>query len=202
MKKIFNYILMMMPLMASVTLTSCETDEEIANYLINGNWEGYLGTYYVNRWGEEVKDREYRTVWRFEGLGYDNRGYVTSGIGYEVDYDTYNRNEYAYSPFHWSVNNGDIYITYDDPTWSPVTIDWVDYSISWDYFRGTMYDWDNRAYDFDLTNRASWDWNNYRSNYYRTRAAENGDDDVYISENGASVATGRFAKALKRMAGK
>ena len=34
------------------TLTSCDTDQKIANYLITGNWKGNLDTYYTNRWGD------------------------------------------------------------------------------------------------------------------------------------------------------
>ncbi len=153
-------------------LTSCDTDERIANYLINGNWKGNLQTYYVNRWGDAFKDGEYYTVWRFDGGGYDRYGYVTSGYGYEADYNVYNDREFAYSSFRWEVTNGNIYIYYDDPTWNNVRIDWRDYRISYDYFEGTMFDWDNRA----------------------------DGDSLYVSDNGASVATGRFAEALKKMA--
>ena len=151
-------------------LTSCDTDERIANYLINGNWKGNLQTYYVNRWGDAFKDGEYYTVWRFDGGGYDRYGYVTSGYGYEADYNVYNDREFAYSSFRWEVTNG------------------------------TMFDWDNRTYDFSLRNIGSWNWGRYR-----TRANTRGEadsDSLYVSDNGASVATGRFAKALKKIAGK
>lgn len=179
------------------TLTSCDTDEQIANYLINGNWKGNLATYYTNRWGDEFLDGEYYTVWRFEPGVYDEWGYVTSGYGTEADYDRYDERVFAYSSFRWEVRNGNIYIYYDDPTWNNVRIDWRDYSISSSHFRGTMYDWEDRAYAFDLDNVGSWDWNRYR-----TRSATRGetDDSTYVSDNGSSVATGKFAKALKKMA--
>ena len=179
------------------TLTSCDTDEQIANYLINGNWKGNLATYYTNRWGDEFLDGEYYTVWRFEPGVYDEWGYVTSGYGTEADYDRYDERVFAYSSFRWEVRHGNIYIYYDDPTWNNVRIDWRDYSISSSHFRGTMYDWEDRAYAFDLDNVGSWDWNRYR-----TRSATRGetDDSTYVSDNGSSVATGKFAKALKKMA--
>ena len=196
MKKLYFYLLMTLSVFA---LTSCDTDERIANYLINGNWKGNLKTYYVDRWGDAFQDGEYYTVWRFEGVGYDRYGYVTSGIGYEVDYNVYDSNEYAYSSFHWKVENGRIYIYYDDYTWNNATI--RDYSIDYNHFYGWMYDTDNREYKFDLENVGSWNWDRYR----RTRANTRGEadsDSLYVSDNGASVATGRFAEALKKIAGK
>ena len=122
--------------------------------------------------------------------------YVTSGIGYEVDYNVYDSNEYAYSSFHWKVENGRIYIYYDDYTWNNATI--RDYSIDYNHFYGWMYDTDNREYKFDLENVGSWNWDRYR-----TRANTRGEadsDSLYVSGNGASVATGRFAEALKKIA--
>ena len=165
------------------TLTSCDTDQKIANYLITGNWKGNLDTYYTNRWGDAFLDGEYYTVWRFEPGGYDDWGYVTSGYGTEADYNVYDDREFAYSSFRWEVRNGNIYIYYDDPTWNNVRIDWRDYSISSSRFRGTMYDWEERIYNFDLANVGYW-------------------DSTYVGENGSSVATGRFAKALKEMSNK
>ena len=195
-KLIFSALAMMTTLF---TLTSCETDHQIANYLINGNWKGNLATYYTNRWGDEFLDGEYYTVWRFDPGAYDTYGYVTSGYGYEADYSVYNDREFAYSSFRWEVRNGNIYIYYDDPTWNNVRIDWRDYSISSSHFRGTMYDWEDRSYDFNLTN-VSWNWDRYR---YRARTrGEVDDDSTYVSDNGSSVATGRFAKALKEMSNK
>ena len=199
MKKFFYYTMMLM--LAGFTLTGCETDDEvIADYLTYGNWEGYLGTYYENRWGDYVQDGEYHTVWRFIPQGYDRYGYATRGYGDEVDYSIRNRRDYAYCRFNWEVRNGNIYIDYDDPDWSPVKIDWRDYSITRSHFHGTMYDWDNRAYEFDLDN-TRWDWDvytDYNRYWARTRTAEDDGSDtpIYIGEGGKSVATGPFAQAL------
>lgn len=197
MKKLYFYILMMMPVFA---LTSCDTDEMIADKLTGANWEGWLDTYYSNRWGEEFKDGEYRTVWRFDAAYYDDYGTATYGTGYEVDYSTANRNEYAYSPFDWVVRNGDIYITYRNPDWNNVRIDYRDYTITHNHFRGTMYDWEDRIYDFDLENNASWDWGYYRYSYSRTRGAEaDSSMPICYGEDGESIATGKFATALLNM---
>lgn len=194
-KKIFTYTVMMMATMFG--FTSCDTDEMIADYLVSGNWEGYLDTYYVNCWGEEFQDGSYKTVWRFDAYGYDEYGYATSGTGYEVDYSPNSRYDYAYSPFYWEVRNGNIYIDYKDPNWNPARIDYRDYSISRSHFRGTMYDWENRSYDFDMTNISYFDWGSYSYYYSRTRSSE-GDTatDFYVSEDGMSVASGKFAKVL------
>lgn len=197
MKKLFFYAMMMV--LAGFTMTSCETDVEIAHRLCGVDWEGDLDTYYLNRWGESFRDGEYRTVWRFEADYYDQYGEATHGWGEECDYDYRDRRNTAYSSFRWEVRNGNIYIYYDDPTWNNVRIDWRDYSISSSHFHGTMYDWENREYVFDLDNVGSWNWNRYR-----TRALTRGEDSdsTYVSDNGASVATGRFAEALKKMANK
>ena len=199
-KNLTSAIVMMMAMLTTMfTFTSCETDDEvIADYLTYGNWEGYLGTYYENRWGEYVQDGEFHTVWRFIPSAYDRYGYATSGYGDEVDYSTRRRNDYARCSFRWEVRNGNIYIEYDDPDWNPVKIDWRDYSISRSHFHGTMYDWDNRAYTFDLDN-TRWDWDYYDRYWARTRAADADTTDVYISDNGKCVATGPFAKALKKV---
>ena len=196
MKKFF-YLLMMMPLF---WLTSCETDTMIADRLTGANWEGYLDTYYQNGWGEAFQDGEYHTVWRFDASYYDNYGPATYGTGYEVDYSLHNRNDYAYSPFDWVVRNGDIYITYRNPDWNNVRIDYRDYTISHNHFRGTMFDWENRAYRFDMENNASWDWGYYRDGYYysRTRGADNDSIPVCIGDDGESFASGKFAEELMK----
>ena len=214
MKKLFFYAMMMV--LAGFTMTSCETDEEIARRLTGVDWEGDLDTYYMNRWGDAFRDGEYRTVWRFEAHYYDRYGEATHGWGEECDYDYHDRYSRAYSSFRWEVRNGNIYIYYDDPTWNNVRIDWYDYTISYSHFHGTMYDWDNRAYHFNLYSNSSWRWDDYRyDSYYdgwgfllRTRAADDKadeaadstDTEIYVSENGKSYATGKFAKALNEMA--
>ena len=90
------------------TLTSCDTDQKIANYLITGNWKGNLDTYYTNRWGDAFLDGEYYTVWRFEPGGYDDWGYVTSGYGTEADYNVYCATETSISIM--MIPNGIMYV--------------------------------------------------------------------------------------------
>lgn len=196
MKKMLYYAMMLM--LAGFTMTSCDTDEEIARKLTGVNWEGNMDTYYSNRWGESFLDGEYRTVWRFEADHHDSHGNATRGHGYEADYDLHDRHNRAYSPFYWEVHNGNIYIEYDDPTWNPVRIDWSDYTLTCNRFHGTMYDWEERIYDFYLYANSSWRWDDCRD-YHHTRSAEDGSDiPVYVSENGKSFATGKFAEAFLR----
>ncbi len=199
MKKNFTsaIVMMMAMMMTMLTFTSCDTDEEIARRLTGVDWEGNLDTYYINRWGEAFGDGNYRTVWRFEADYYDNYGNATRGRGYEADYDIYDRYNQAYSPFYWEVRNGNIYIEYDDRTWNPVRIDWREYTLTYNRFHGTMYDWDNRDYVFDLYANSSWHWDDYRYRYY-TRAADAPSVPIYEGENG-SFATGKFAEALYNM---
>ena len=114
MKKRF-YLLMMIP---AFVLTSCDTDEMVADRLTGANWEGWLGTYYQNIWGDEFQDGEFHTVWRFDAAYYD----ATYGTGYEVDYSLTDRRDYAYSAFNWEARNGNIYIDYRNRDWISATI--------------------------------------------------------------------------------
>ena len=183
MKKLLYYAFAMMTTL--FTMTSCDTDQQIANYLINGNWKGSLDTYYTNRWGDEFLDGEFYTVWRFDGGVYDSYGYVTSGIGYEVDYNIYDEREYAYSSFRWEVNNGNIYIHFREDDTSVVI---ADYHLSDSRFSGYIADGDNDVY-FNLVHTSSPNWDNYRhwgyddwcDDYYYSRQTRGDGNDSAIA---------------------
>jgi hypothetical protein len=198
MKKIFTYALvMMMSMMSMTTLTSCNTEDEIiADYLTTGDWEGYLGAYVTNRWGEAFSDGQYMTVWHFDAEGYSN-GRAVWGYGEEVDYNRYSRRDAAYSTFRWEVRNGNIYIEYDASGWAPVRIDYYDYKISRSRFSGVMYDWADRIYEFDLTN-TYFNWSPYANGYWaRTRGADGTDAEgvpVVVLDDGKCVLRGKFAE--------
>lgn len=204
MKKIYTYIMMvLMATTASMTLTSCETEDQYeAEMLIAGDWQGYLGTYYYDRWG--LSGNTYETVIHFGGNGYG----ATSGRGYEVDYDTRSPfYDYAYCEFSWSITNGMITIIYDDSMWWPVYIS--DYSLSNNYFVGYMNDGTNRDIRFKLKNVRFGYWDTYQSYYYDddyyydyyyapTRSAA-ADSSATAADNGnagkgKSIARGAFAK--------
>ena len=60
-----------------------------------------------------------------------------------------------------------------------------------------MYDWEDRAYRFDLRNNTGWNWDDFDIHFsFRTRGAESDSIPVYISDDGRSYASGKFAKAL------
>lgn len=196
MKKLLTYALvMMMSMMATATLTSCEDDDQYeADLLISGDWQGYLGEFYRDRWG--LSGNTYQTVIRFNGRGAGS----TSGRGYEVDYDTRSPyRDYAYCEFQWSIVQGQITLLYDDSAWSPVYI--YDYHLSSSRFYGYMDDGTRRSIQFDFRNVRFDDWDRYHSGYYW-------DDDYYYSRsnggeapetvpfinNGKSIRSGAFAK--------
>ena len=155
MKKIFTYTVM--ALTALVMFSSCEDDDGyLATTLRNRDWQGYIGTYYQNRW--RLSGDEYATVMRFESKD----EFYTSGRGYEVDYDTRSPyQDYAYCTFKWFIVDGEITLIYDDSKWSPIYI--VDYHLSGSRFYGYIYDGSNRKIKFDLTSDGTFDgWDTYR----------------------------------------
>ena len=216
MKKMNTYLLMALMLsMATMTMTSCETEDQYeAGTLINGDWQGYLGAYYHDRWG--LSGNTYETVIHFSSAGCG----ATSGRGYEVDYDTRSPfYDYAYCEFSWSIVNGVITLIYDDSMWSPVYIS--DYTLYSDYFAGYMNDGTRRDIRFELDNVRFGYWDTYRSyyeddyyyydDYYysRTRAADSTltapadstmlptPDSIVVVNNGKSIVSGAFAGNAK-----
>ena len=216
MKKIYTYMMMVLMLsMATISFTSCETEDQYeAEVLMAGDWQGYLGAYYYDRWG--LSGNTYETVIHFCGNGYG----ATSGRGYEVDYDTRSPfYDYAYCEFSWSIVNGMITLIYDDSMWYPVYIN--DYALYSNYFSGYMNDGTSRNIRFKLRNVRFDYWETYRSyndyyydDYYydgyyaRTRSAMGDSIEVPFlnrteqarkdsgEPNTVSVASGVFAKAF------
>lgn len=195
MKKIYTYLMMAFVLStATMTLTSCETDDQYeADTLITGDWQGYLGTYYYDRWG--LSGTTYETVLHFSSSGMG----ATSGRGYEVDYDTRSPfNDYAYCEFQWSIVDGIITLIYDDSVWTPVYI--TQYHLSSSRFSGYMNDGTRRDIRFELRNVRFGYWDNYRYGYYddygyydgyyaRTRGA----DGSTTATTGQSIMHGAFS---------
>ena len=128
--------------------------------LLYGTWEGYLGTFYYDRWG--VSGEDYITTIRFDKPTYGS----TSGRGYEIDRimgDPSGR--YYYCEFSWTVIEGDIVILYDDDIYHPVYI--YDYRLSKNRFKGYMDDGTNQEIKFDLRYLSHFDW----GPYYGTRSS-------------------------------
>jgi hypothetical protein len=214
MKKLLSSIMMLATMMAAMTsLSSCEEEDDyIAQKLREGDWQGYIDTYYSSRW--DLRGNTYATVMRFTSKG----SYYTSGRGEEVDYDTRSPyNDYAYCTFKWFIVDGDITLIYDDDKWTPLYI--VEYGLTESRFSGYIRDISNRRIRFDLENTTYNDWGRYgriggygdfeHQNWYRSRTnmADTSEavpfldrTDIARQQSGeqdaVSVASGEFAKAM------
>ena len=177
MKQLYTYIAMTM--IAMTTLTSCEPFEDWLDTkearTLDGNWTGYVETYYYDRWG--LTGDSYRTTMYFE------RESAYGGWGYEVDYDLNScYSDYYYCEFRWEVYKGSIRISYAD-SYNDIFI--RDYSLSDNYFEGYMDDGTTTDIIFKLNYDYRFDWSFWRGNSF-TRAANDGT---------TVKASGKFAKA-------
>lgn len=216
MKRILTTIITVTMAMATlVTLTSCEEEDDyIAQQLRQGDWQGYIGAYYSDRWG--ISGSTYATVMRFESRG----SYYTSGRGYELNYNVNSpHRDYACSSFKWFIVDGEITLLYDDDVWTPIYI--VDYSLGSSWFRGRIYTPSNQRIRFEFENIAYSDWDYYRNNrygnygdfddprYFRARALDRALDSVPLlnrtehvrqlsgQPDAVSICSGEFARAMK-----
>ncbi|MBO6188090.1 MAG: hypothetical protein J6O23_06240 [Prevotella sp.] len=179
MKKIYNYITLVLMVMTSVTLfTGCDDrywndnrDRDEA-YTLEGTWTGYIDTYLYDRFG--IRGDSYRTTMYFE------RENSYGGWGYELDYNLYSiYDDYYYCEFRWDVVNGNIRISYAD-SWNTVYI--YDYTLTDYHFRGYMDDGTTRDIYFDLAYDSRFDWG------YWTRGVTRGTADGHSFK-----ASGEFA---------
>ena len=216
MKKIYTSIMLLTTMMAAmISLTGCEKEDDyIARQLREGDWQGYVGAYYADRWG--ISGSEYATVMRFESKG----DYYTSGRGYELNYNTRSpHRDYACYSFKWFIVDGDITLIYDDDKWTPLYI--VNYSLSSSWFRGYINSPSSQRIKFEFENIAYDDWGYYKNSHYgnygdfsnqswyrsRTPKDEGGDvpfvdrTELVRQKSGEpeaiSVASGEFAKAAE-----
>ena len=163
MKKLRTIITAVLLSFVGFTFVACDDDWdemfddfeniEEANVLY-GTWEGYLGTYYEDRWG--VGGEDYITTIRFDKPYHDS----SSGRGYEVDRNRVT-GEYYYCEFRWMIDRGEIVIIYDDNIYEPVYI--YDYVLTKNRFRGYMDDGTNREIRFDFRYVSHFDWGVYYS---------------------------------------
>lgn len=124
--KWFKYIKVML-LTATVTMfTSCYEEDVYRGQLLSGRWFGDLGMM-VDGIPAIGSDLEFIP----EGM------YGTQGYGYETDYyrGYRGRIEVIEYYFTWSINNGIIYMRFDNPD---LDCSIRDYSLSADYFEGYM----------------------------------------------------------------
>lgn len=97
MKKLTSFLTFAIVAILSFSFTSCDEDHEIAIEL-NGTWNGTISAdrddYYVD-------------------IRFNQSGFTRHGWGYEYDEPMgYGRG--TYSRFNWRVDDGNIYLNYDD----------------------------------------------------------------------------------------
>ena len=164
MKKLYTTLMMAMMAMMTLSLTSCETDEEIANTL-EGTWRGdmmtivdYKGVSYVESEITFLKDP-----------------YTYSkGTGLWVDYyaDGY------YNPTHieWFVKYGTIYIHFVEDNWD---VEIRHYTLTGNHFRGEFYNGYSTV-NFDMRYVSRRYETDYSWRSYRTRGIEDATDSLII----------------------
>lgn len=149
MKKIARFYTFLLVALVSFTFVSCDEDDEIA-YTLEGTWRGNM--YMSHGYG----DYEYSSTYSEICFLRDPYAY-SSGNGYWVDY--YSRAPWDYIANHieWTVSNGVIKVYFVEER---AYVDIYDYSLSDNYFTGTLYD---KGYpvDFSLTHVSSPNWNDY-----------------------------------------
>lgn len=153
-------------LVALCCVTSCSEDDRIG-YEVSGHWFGDMDMYFD---GERARGSEIE--FKSNGWGYDR------GTGVEIDYYRFHT---VTNYFNWRVSNRVIYFTFDDPALDCAI---VDYSLSYDYFRGYIADYntlENLTY-FNLRNYERY-WNNYGYSYsgYYVKGTRTANDSTAIS---------------------
>lgn len=136
-------------LTASLTLSSCDSDDDIG-YDLSGSWYGDLGMYNGNE----------RAA--YSEIYFHSRGGVfdwKNGTGYEIDY--YRRTDIRHD-FDYEVRNGIIYLDFDDHS---LDCSIRDYHISRDRFWGYIDGHTSSVY-FDLDRSRSRYSSDYRNSYY------------------------------------
>lgn len=150
MKKITSIFAMLLMAVATLSLTSCNDDEDISNTLW-GVWKGNLGMYYPDG------SVDYQAA--YSVLSFDkDPGRYASGTGHWIDY--YDDGPYSYyaTNITWSVDNGRVTIhsLEDDEYWFI-----TDYSLSNDVFRGILEGEKGFTLKFSLFKTATPNWNDY-----------------------------------------
>ena len=170
MKKLISILTVLVIGLGTISLSSC--DDEMTAYTLEGTWEGdmYMGYYYGGR--------EYYasyTVLEFLTDPLSN----TSGRGYWVDYyDEFSPYSSFYSRIDWRVDNGTIYIRFnDDYDYSIYNYDIAirDYRLNDNHFRGRIFH-DDSYETFDLIHTSSphWGYNDWGWRAYGTYYGTNG----------------------------
>jgi hypothetical protein len=155
MKKLYTTLMIAMMAMMTMSLTSCETDEEIA-YDLEGTWTGYMSI--VDDYGEATTNSEITFI------RYSNS--YTEGNGLWADY--YSDGYCSVMHFDWYVQYGTIYIRFEDG----IRVEIRSYSLSSRRFRGRFWDGDSEvAFELMSTTRKYENSYNWGYTHYRSRGA-------------------------------
>lgn len=138
-------------------LTSCDEDQRIS-FKLEGEWYGNFGMYYEYEGYDRYGRRQtyyfdsYETDIRFLGSGFSSHG-----EGFQVDHYREGPYEFLSYRFRWEVRDGVLYLTYP-PRYSDYDTEIIDYSLSYNYFRGYF---TTGTQPFSLKALRDYDWNYY-----------------------------------------
>ena len=146
MKKFTSIFATMILAVLSLTFVSCDDDSYIADSLW-GVWEGDM--YVTSEWNGHTYYSSYSV------LAFDKDPYeYSSGTGYWIDYYS----DYYASHITWRVNNRNIEIySREDDTYFTI----YDYSLSDNWFSGTILSEDGDPMQFRLRKTSSPNWGDY-----------------------------------------
>lgn len=150
MKKFTSITAILMMAMMALTFTGCTEDDDIADTLW-GVWEGDMHVF--TEWNGEYYSAHDSQI-AFDRDPYE----YASGTGYWIDYYSGAPWDYFASHIYWSVDNGVIKIySREDDTYFYI----YDYTLSDNYFRGTIESEWGDPMDFRLTKTFAPDWNDF-----------------------------------------
>lgn len=177
MKKFKSIWAFAMMLMMAFSFASCDKDSDIA-YTLDGTWSGYmqLRHYYDGTWYDTYNAKVY-----FNTTGW------SSGTG--MWQDIYNSNLRPTQAIRWSVNNGSIYIDFQESGEKAII---SNYSLDDEYFSGLIqfyssyYDGgESTSYRFQFVKIGSVDWSGY--SYYYGAKANNGTGTAWGAKSSISA---------------
>lgn len=138
---------------AGFTFTSCEWDPDAEKaYNLNGEWKGYFGMYFVDKYNQQWESSY--SIIEFYKEGWN------SGWGEQYDYYARGPITYEYYRFRWTIQNGRIYLDYPyDPQLNAVIYNYRMTSYTFDgYFQH------NNSY-FQLDKYYDFNWGYYNGGY-------------------------------------
>lgn len=179
------FLIAIILMMSAFALTSCvDMEDTNQSMALSGEWRGDFGMYYtyVDGRGRHHTFDSYDTRLTFIPA----YAHALHGRGTQVDYYEYGPYEYQYYKFSWSVNNGNIYLTYDYDHELDTRIS--NYRMTNDYFSGTFassgtsfrlykiadyYNWTPYVNIYGYGSRYDWD---YDYPYYVPYSRSNGEE--------------------------